>query len=96
MCCGQKRDNLKTDNVARNQTLMPTRLPEPRHSVPANAPAIDGPRAIAVRYTETSRVVVAGPATGRRYEFSATHPLQMVDPRDAGAMLSTRFFAREA
>jgi hypothetical protein len=32
--------------------------------------------------------------TGRRYSFSQAQPDQVVDPRDAEALLRTRFFRR--
>jgi hypothetical protein len=49
---------------------------------------------VTLRYSESSPILVRGPATGRRYEFSGTHPVQTVDPRDAAALLRTRFFRR--
>jgi hypothetical protein len=33
-----------------------------------------------------------GPASGREYEFSPSHPTQNVDPRDARLLLRSRFF----
>jgi hypothetical protein len=49
---------------------------------------------IALRYLQTTRVLVQGSATGRRYEFSAASPIQNVDSRDAFALLATGFFRR--
>jgi hypothetical protein len=49
---------------------------------------------VCLRYLETTRVLVKGPASGRHYEFSGNMPVQAVDARDAGALLGTRFFRR--
>lgn len=49
---------------------------------------------VSVRYTENSAIRVRGPITGREYEFSGSHPVQSIDPRDAGSLLGTRFFRR--
>ena len=49
---------------------------------------------IALRYTETSRIVVQGSVTRRDYEFSGADPMKMVDSRDAVALLSARCFVR--
>jgi hypothetical protein len=50
---------------------------------------------VALQYTETSPVTVEGAVTRRRYEFSAAHPVVLVDARDAGALLNTGFFLRK-
>jgi hypothetical protein len=47
---------------------------------------------VRLRYLESSPILVRGPETGRQYQFSATEPLQTVDPRDAPALLRTGFF----
>ena len=49
---------------------------------------------INLRYSEASPIQVRGPITGRVYSFSRLHLVQAVDPRDAAALLSTRFFRR--
>jgi hypothetical protein len=49
---------------------------------------------VALRFTESSRIIVVGAVTRRRYEFSGLEPVKMVDSRDVGALLATRFFAR--
>ncbi len=49
---------------------------------------------VALRFTETSRIIVEGAVTRRRYEFSGSDPVKLVDARDAGALLGTRFFVR--
>jgi hypothetical protein len=47
---------------------------------------------ITVEYSERSSIRLRGAITGRVYEFSARHPAQMVDRRDASALLDTHFF----
>jgi hypothetical protein len=49
---------------------------------------------VPLRYVERSPILVRGPATGQQYQFSGTQPIQSVDPRDAEALLRTRFFRR--
>lgn len=48
---------------------------------------------LAVRYLESFPVLVQGLATGRRYEFSSSQPVQNVDSRDVSTLLSTRSFS---
>jgi len=62
--------------------------------VPGGAPLPAGPHAVALVYTQTSHIVVEGPSTRRRYEFSAGRPVQMVDSSDAAVLLATRIFVR--
>jgi hypothetical protein len=50
---------------------------------------------VALRYLERSPVLVRGPATGRRYSFSAQTPVLPVDRHDAAALARTRFFRLE-
>jgi hypothetical protein len=45
-----------------------------------------------VRYLGTEAVIVQGTATGRRYGFSGGSPVQMVDARDAAALLRSGLF----
>ncbi len=49
---------------------------------------------VPLRYTQNSPIRVQGPITGRQYEFSASAPVQAVDPKDATALLRTQFFRR--
>jgi hypothetical protein len=99
-CCGQKRNALKTNtSLSTSHSAVSHHWPTPRpgqvqapvHSGAAVAP---GAFVIALEYTERSTIVVEGSATHRLYEFSAAAPVQMVDSRDAAALLSTRFFLR--
>jgi len=50
---------------------------------------------VTLQYLESSPIVVTGPASGRRYEFSGARPNQAVDARDVEALLRTRFFRRK-
>ncbi|HEX4504694.1 MAG TPA: hypothetical protein VH722_03100 [Alphaproteobacteria bacterium] len=45
-----------------------------------------------MRYRGIEAVVVQGTATGRRYGFSSGSPVQMVDARDAAALLRSGLF----
>jgi hypothetical protein len=84
----------------------PTRLQAGARGVSGIRPRIAAPPAtlgdasvadgatVAISYLESSPVRVQGLATGRTYEFSATRASQLVDPRDAGALLNTGLFRR--
>jgi hypothetical protein len=96
MCCGKRREELSAQSAAK---LPPSRTSQAaferdkgrtRVSAPAYTPGAPVP----VRYTESQSIVVRGPVTGRRYPFSAANPTQLVDPRDAAAILQSRFFRR--
>jgi hypothetical protein len=102
-CCGQKRETLRTTSPATNgnqpRTSWPGRLPERVLAAPFHPPALSSPvsphaDSVAIQYTESSPVTVEGAVTRKRYEFSGAQPLRMVDARDAGALLNTRFFVR--
>jgi hypothetical protein len=86
-CCGQKRDSLTPQSQS---TLPPAVLSNGGRT----AVAANDARVVTVRYKESSRIVVEGPSTGRRYEFSGAKAVQSVDARDASALLNTRFFVR--
>jgi hypothetical protein len=47
---------------------------------------------VTIRYRGIEAVVVQGTATGRRYGFSGGNPVQMVDARDAAALLRSGLF----
>lgn len=49
---------------------------------------------VVLRYTETSPILVRGPASGRQYQFSGSKPVQAVDARDVAALLRTGFFSQ--
>ena len=105
-CCGQKRVLLRSPpspngspapvSTARQpapaRTLMPV-IPPPAAPAPARSSGSTAPEeAVTLRYLERSPILVHGPATGRRYNFSAGSPLQTVDKRDAAVLMRTRFF----
>jgi hypothetical protein len=103
-CCGQKRATLTSaapgaavtrpspilptatsqTPIAGRQVTVHTQSPQPLTTHPS----------VALRYTETSPILVRGPATGRQYQFSGSKPVQTVDARDAAALLRTGFFSQ--
>ena len=103
MCCGQKRSTLRsasfpvTTPTARQS---PPEIPRFRgnsskHPAPSNhhAPSNHAPRHwVYLQYTETSPIRVFGPATGQRYEFSGSSPIQKVDQNDAARLLQLPYF----
>lgn len=82
-CCGQGRAALR-----RAPTTSPDPIPAP---VQAAAPATTGARR-AVRYLASTPVALRGAATGIDYRFDAHRAEQLVDVRDAEALLRTPFF----
>lgn len=76
-CCGQR-------------TTLPAGTVRTVHD--GRRPATPGTRTVTVRYLGTEAVIVQGTATGRRYGFSGGSPVQMVDARDAAALLRSGLF----
>ena len=100
-CCGQKRAALTSAPpvvVTRLSPNQPTAASQPsvtRQQVPVHVQAarpLPAYSSVALRYTETSPILVKGPASGRQYQFSALNPVQSVDARDVAALLRTGFF----
>jgi len=79
-CCGQGRAALR-------QAMPP----------PAAPRAAAGPaeRRVLVHYRANAPVAVRGVASGRLYEFDATHPTLYVNEGDAAALLRSRWFERQ-
>lgn len=48
-----------------------------------------------VRYCGGRPIIIKGPVTGSSYSFSGTERLQLVDPRDAVAIVRNRLFRME-
>lgn len=48
--------------------------------------------ALEVEYAGGRTITITGTGTGREYTFSGSAPLQRVDPRDARAILRSRWF----
>jgi len=46
-------------------------------------------------YRASAPIVVAGPATGKRYRFSPAEPHQLVARADAERLLATGLFIRD-
>jgi len=101
-CCGKNRSKIVNASPPRNTQLTqpslgagPSRSAARGASQPLAAPT--APYSIVnLRSLEKSPILVRGPATGRKYDFSRTHPVQAVDARDADALLRTRFFRRDS
>ena len=102
-CCGQKRAAL------RSAPLPTVTRPSPNLRTATSQPSIAGRQltvhtqsaqplpshsSVALRYTETSPILVRGPASGRHYQFSGSNPVQAVDARDVAALLRTGFFSQ--
>jgi hypothetical protein len=87
-CCGQKRSTFLVRPQAPRAAAGGTVASRP--TTPA-APAVSGGM-VALRSVSAGGMVVKGPATGRQYAFSAAAPVQMVEARDAAALLRTSWF----
>jgi hypothetical protein len=88
-CCGQKRSTLIVRApVARSTPAAAVSMS--RSPTPAAAPASGG--MMALRSVSSGGIVVRGPATGGQYAFSVAAPVQMVEARDAAALLRTSWF----
>jgi hypothetical protein len=61
-------------------------------AVPPQRTAYTSHASVTLRYLERSPILVRGPATGRYYEFSGADAVKPIEPRDAAALLRTRFF----
>jgi hypothetical protein len=90
-CCGQKRLG-PIFRPSIGPAAGPASLRHERPPTTARAPATPEGGMVALRSIPPGGVFVLGPATGRQYEFSAVAPVQMVDTRDAPALLRTSWF----
>jgi hypothetical protein len=95
-CCGQKRDEIKSTSSPMKMEASPQAVPlrsqfqNSNHQQNGNATK-SYYHSVTLRYLEISPILVRG-QTGRPYTFSGANPNQSVDPRDAEALLRTRFF----
>lgn len=88
-CCGKTRSTFIGQRpVVRSAPSSPLAVSRPRAPVAAPAPA----GLVALRSVAAGGMVVRGPATGRQYAFSGAAPVQMVEARDAAALLRTSWF----
>jgi hypothetical protein len=85
MCCGQKRSALRSNPMVSQHPIINTqaRVSQPQAGTQSS---------MGIRYVGSSPLRVRGPVTGRQYEFSGSHPVHSIDPRDAALLLRTRFF----
>ncbi len=90
-CCGQKRSRAGGVDTSVAPAGPPLQVPLASNTAVAQQFRIAG---VHLRYRERSRVLVQGPITGRRYEFSGAAAIQAVDARDADALLKTGYFER--
>lgn len=94
-CCGQKRAVLRNTPPTITPVVTPPAPTKPPLRHPGQLPPGGAaPFLVAVRYLESSPILVRGVASGRQYEFSGAQPVQAVDASDAEALLRTRFFRR--
>ncbi len=94
-CCGQKREALKQPALPKRQegpTVTHSLKVYPKENKAGAPPPISQAGMTPLRYIEQSPVQVRGNATGNIYRFSGGSPVQMIDRRDAEALLKTRFF----
>ena len=87
-CCGNTRSTFIGQRPVARPSPSPPVAGRPR--APVAAPAPGG--LVALRSVAAGGMVVRGPATGRQYAFSAAAPVQMVEARDAAALLRTSWF----
>jgi hypothetical protein len=95
-CCGQKRAQIANSSSPIQKATITQAVPDsPQYLSTNQRQALNPTRSnystVALRYLENSPILVRGP-TGRQYMFSGANPNQSVDPRDAKALLRTRFF----
>jgi len=95
MCCGQKRSALRRPAMLATPRATWQRTaesPRPNAPQPTSQASPAGGPSVSLRYLKAAPLQMRGPVTGWKYEFSSSHPVQAVDPRDAAVLLRTRFF----
>ena len=96
-CCGQKRDKASTLRTGSQAGIEASRHWSAPSASPAAGYSADRHGAGSterIQYVEAVPVVVQGAASGRQYVFSSADSVQLVDRRDAEALLRTRYFRR--
>ena len=86
-CCGQNREALK-------QAVSPTRIAYPHLEQRRNAPSMAATPSQTLRLVSRERIVVHGPRTGWKYEFTPEQPVQAVASSDAEWLIGTGLFSR--
>ena len=81
--------------MAVKQTQAPATPMAAKKETPSPVAALSGPT-VKLHYTGVAPVRVKGPKTGRFYEFSAAHPVGVVDRRDAEGLMRIALFRRGA
>jgi hypothetical protein len=86
-CCGQNREALK-------QAASPARIAFPHLEDRGSAPSTAAAASQTLRLVNDERVVVHGPRTGWKYEFTPERPVQAVAASDAEWLIATGLFRR--
>jgi hypothetical protein len=97
MCCGNKRSALRNISTSArasasanspSPTSVPFRgAPRSKGVAPPVAISARGPaNSVMLRHKDAAAIRVRGPVTGRLYDFSASQPVQPVDPADVDAL----------
>src|ERR1039457_3428652 len=91
VCCGRKRLIQNKPSATSGSMQKPMNGSRPQNKPPSRLSA--SPVATAsLRYLKQGGLVVRGPVTGQQYSFTAVHPVQTVDKRDAEHLLRTSRF----
>jgi hypothetical protein len=77
-CCGQQRAELSATLGTAGQN---------------GAPVSNGSE-LKIEFKQRSPMMVRGPSTGRHYQFAPESYAQMVDARDAHALIESGYFRR--
>jgi hypothetical protein len=86
-CCGQNREALK-------QVASPTRTIYPHLEDRRRARSTAAAASQTLRLVNAERIVVHGPRTGWKYEFTPERPAQAVAASDAEWLIATGLFRR--
>lgn len=99
-CCGQRREGLAAEtgrsaNFATHPAVQSRTAPDgPTLAARATSPSTDRDATVTLRYRSRSALIVLGPTTGKRYQFSAGGSMQAVDRRDAEPLVASGLFER--
>ena len=84
-CCGQNREALR-------QTASPARIVDPHREARGTAPSTGAAPSQTLSLISGERIVVHGPRTAWRYEFTPERPVQAVAASDAEWLIATGLF----
>ena len=86
-CCGQKREALAPARP-------PARIAHPHREDQRRSPPAASSASQTLRLVNGERIVVHGPRTGWKYEFTPERPEQAVAAADAEWLVATGLFRR--